>query len=240
VNREHEPIAGLGAAWSKQFASALEAMADERPEMEVREISESPDGDVVWWKQSLDAAPGSAVWIGAPRPASAALGQRILGAAGIDSSDAEEQKNAYLEVVRQSLGSFAGVLGAQIGREVACKEGAEEAPPADSTVGCEIRIRRADMSPPLYFLINRELLEAASQAATVDVSEGLVAAAPSATEEQPPAELSTRAYSTLNLLMDVELPVSVSFGRTRVRRKCSSSSPARSSSSTGPSRNRSR
>lgn len=218
----NEPILALGALWSKEFGNALEAMADERPELEARSGPAAFDGaaalkgDAVWWKQVLDASPGSAVWIGASRAACTVFGQRILSAAGIDSSDAEEQKNAYLEVVRQSLGSFASVIGAQIGREIASTEGAEEEPPHDKTAGCEIVVKRPDGPlPPLIFLINRELLTATSRPAGADQPEALLPAA--ATEEPAGSELSTRAYSTLSLLLDVELPVSVSFGRSRVR-----------------------
>lgn len=217
MSRDHEPVLALGAAWSKEFGKALEAMADERPEMDVRQGSASVDGDVVWWKQVLDAAPDAAVWIGCARDAAARFGHSILAAAGIDSAEEEEQKNAYLEVVRQSLGSFASVFGAQIGREVACTNGTEEAPPRDKTIGCEIAVRRPDDPvPPLLFLMNREMLGAMPSLAVPDRSEVRSQLAPEA-NEMPATELSTRAASTLDLLMDVELPVSVSFGRTRVR-----------------------
>lgn len=218
MSRENEPIVALGAAWSKEFVNALEAMADERPEMEVRAGAPTAPAGVVWWKQSLDAAPGSALWIGTPREVCGLFGQRILSAAGIDSNDDTERKNAYLEVVRQSLGSFAGVLGAQLSREIGCTQGSEEDPPGETAAGCEITVKRAEGPLDAFILlINRELLEAASHAAAGDQPREDLLPAAAATEAQPAPELSTRAYSTLNLLMDVELPVSVSFGRARVR-----------------------
>ncbi len=217
MNSGNEAILALGALWSKEFGNALEAMADERPELRARSGALARSGEMLWWKQVLDAAPGAAVWIGIARETGTLFGQRILSAAGIDSNSADERKNAYLEVVRQSLGSFAGLLGAQIGKEVACTEGTEEEPPRDATTGCEISVKRTEGAlPPLLFLLNLELLEAVARAATGDQLEGLLPAG-AAPEETAGTELSSRAYSTLNLLMDVELPVSVSFGRTRVR-----------------------
>ena len=214
MSHGNEPIFGLASEWSKAFSGALEAMADEKPELTVQAGAAGPEGEFVWWKQVFDASPGSSIWIGTSGEACTALGKQILSAAGVDSSDEKELKDTYLEVFRQSLGTFASYIGAQIGTEVACTEGAEEAPSRDKTAGCEIGItRQSGQLPPLMFLINREMLEAVSQAASarrVEVS---------TLETGSPArqELSERASSTLDLLMDVELPVSVSFGKTQVR-----------------------
>ena len=216
MNQGNEPILALGATWSQEFGNALEAMADERPDLEARAVSAQPDGDIVWWKQVLDASPGSAVWIGTARQACLALGQRILAAAGVDSADPNELRDTYLEVVRQSLGTFASAVGAQIGREVVCTQGLEEEPPDDRTAGCEIAIsHHGESLPALIFLLNREMLEATARFPSADspAEEGALVPVPG----EPEQELSPRAHSTLNLLMDVELPVSVSFGRTRVR-----------------------
>jgi flagellar motor switch protein FliN/FliY len=219
VNQGNEPILALGATWSQQFGNALEAMADERPILEVGPGPGNLDGDHVWWKQVFDASPGSAIWIGTDREACGVLGQRILSAAGVESTDENELRDTYLEVVRQSLGSFASAIGAQVDREVVCTDGSEEAPPRDRTVGCEIAISCSGKQlPPLVFLLNKEMLEATARFSSADApAEERAPATLSGSGGEPEQELSPRASSTLNLLMDVELPVSVSFGRTRVR-----------------------
>jgi flagellar motor switch protein FliN/FliY len=226
VNHGNEPILALGSLWAQEFANAMEAMAGERPVLDVNTglagqrlwagRGKSVDGEVIWWKQVLDASPGSTVWIGTPRALCTELGQSILAAAGIESADDSELKDTYLEVVRQSLGSFAGAIGAQISQEVVCTEGSEEEPPPDTAAGCEIAVGRTGESlPPLMFLLNKELLEATSRSSAQTAVMEADTSAPESSDSEP--ELSARASSTLNLLMDVELPVSVSFGRTRVR-----------------------
>jgi flagellar motor switch protein FliN/FliY len=214
VNRENDPILGLAATWSQEFGSAYESMAEERPTLDVL-ASPIPEGARVWWKQSLDASPGSVVWIGADIETCTGLGQSILTAAGVESTEPAELKETFLEVVRQSLGRFATAVGGQLGREVVCTDGSEEEPPRDQTVGCEVTISLSRGAlPSISFLLNKEMLEAVARTS----ANGESAESPdtlAAPEGQP--ELSARASSTLNLLMDVELPVSVSFGRTRVR-----------------------
>lgn len=230
MNQGTEPVLALGSMWSQEFGNAMEAMAGERPDLDVHSGAggsltrqqtrttrdKNAESDVVWWKQVFDASPGSAVWIGTPRELCNQLGQSILSAAGIESTDADELRDTYLEVVRQSLGSFASAIGGQISQEVVCTDGSEEEPPRDRTIGCEIAISRAgEQFPALIFLLNKEMLEATARFSPSDTAAEETAAA--AEPGEPKQELSTRASSTLNLLMDVELPVSVSFGRTRVR-----------------------
>jgi flagellar motor switch protein FliN len=216
VSQGNEPIFALGATWSREFGNALEAMADERPTLEAGPGSGNHEENRVWWKQVFDASPGSAVWIGTAPEVCIALGKRILSAAGIESAEPSELRDTYLEVVRQSLGSFASAVGAQIGREVVCTDGCEEEPPPDRTVGCEIAISSSDKRlPPLMFLLNKEMLEAVARSSHADAPVAEPASLPPTGE--PEQEFSPRASSTLNLLLDVELPVSVSFGRTRVR-----------------------
>lgn len=216
MSRGNDPILALGATWSQELGNALEAMADERPKIDVIPSSGSPEGERVWWKQPLDAAPGSMVWIGTADEACLRLGQQILSAAGVESSDPKELRETYLEVVRQSLGRFASVVGAQLNREVVCVEGSEEEPPTDRTVGCEIVVNSGGNTlPSIVFLLNKEMLEAVARSSQADAP--VEEQTPATESDEPKDALSPRASSTLNLLMDVELPVSVSFGRTRVR-----------------------
>ena len=215
MTRDNDPILGLGAAWSQEFSSAFEAMLDERPVTDVLASAGTPTGPRVWWKQPFDASPGSVVWIGTEIEVCTGLGQRILTAAGVESAEPAELKETFLEVVRQSLGRLASAIGAQLGREVVCINGSEEEPPRDETVGCEISISFSSGAlPPITFLLNKEMLEAVARASSHGESTEAPDSAPAPEGQQ---ELSARASSTLNLLMDVELPVSVSFGRTRVR-----------------------
>jgi len=208
----------LAGQWSQEFVHVMEAMADLRPEMATADGSSS-DATYLWWKQSLDAAPRATVWIGTPEETWIALGRQILSAAGVESTSQEEVRSSYLEVLRQSMSAFANSLGSQVGGEVNCTEGGEQAPPTQTAV-CRLSIKAGDKSlPDFVFRANQELLDVVSKAAR-----GEDAAPPPAAASEGPGsdapdtvDISSRVFSTLDLLLDVEMPVSVSFGRTQVR-----------------------
>lgn len=214
VNQSNESIQALASTWCGHFSAAFDAMSGEQPVLKVIPPGQHSGEGMVWWKQSFDAAPGSTVWIGTPGEVCKALGERILAAAGVEAESPTEIADSYLEIVRQSLGTFATTIGSKIGRDVVCVTGGEEPPPLELTAGCGITIGQpAENWPPMEFLLNKEMLQATSGRNDAPTA---VASYPAvAPEEEHP--LTSRAASTLNLLMDVELPISVSFGRTRVR-----------------------
>lgn len=208
------PILALAGQWSHEFVHVMEAMADLRPEMEPDAGAAANDGPWLWWKQSLDAVPGAVAWVGTSEKTWLFLGQQILAAAGIESGSQDEIRSSYLEVLRQSLSAFASAIGSQLEREVTCTEGSEETPPASQTASCRLSIRaRAEALPELAFAASPSLLDAMTKPA----AEPAPAPPAAAAEAQEAADASARVFNTLDLLLDVEMPVSVSFGRTQVR-----------------------
>jgi flagellar motor switch protein FliN/FliY len=208
--------AALAGQWSQEFVHVMEAMADLRPEMEATDAPVADASGSLWWKQSLDLAPRAILWIGTPEQTWMALGRQILTAAGVETITTEEIRSSYLEVLRQSMSAFANALGSQLDREVLCTEGVEQAP--SNLVGsCRVSIRvDSGTLPEFVFRASTELLDILSRA--VRTEEAPAAAVNSdAGSDQDTVDVSRRVFNTLDLLLDVEMPVSVSFGRTQVR-----------------------
>lgn len=203
--------------WRDQFVEVMQAMGDFRPEMEVSSAPPTRGSGMLWWNQPFDLAPGAGIWIGAAEQTWSALGLRILAAAGVESSAAEELKDTYLEVLRQSLGVLAREFSSRLGREITATAGTAQEPAADPAFGCQIAIRTGDLDLPLLaFYISQEMLEALESVNHSDAAD--LSQAPSAPDDaENRTEFSARACGTLDLLLDVEMPVSVSFGRTQVR-----------------------
>ena len=208
---------GLAGQWSQEFVHVMEAMADMRPEMEAAEGPVSDTGGNLWWKQSLDAGPRTVLWLGTPEQTWMALGRQILTAAGVESITTEEIRSSYLEVLRQSMSAFSNAIGSQLDREVLCTEGVEQAPP--NQIGtCRVAIRVDSQTlPEFLFRGSQELLDVLSKAVKVEDAPAAAANPEAAGSDSDTVDVSRRVFNTLDLLLDVEMPVSVSFGRTQVR-----------------------
>ncbi len=206
------PAREVAERWRGEFLKVMEAMADVRPELQLHAGDGPQAPDLLWWKQPFDPVPGAVLWAGFAEPAWMRLGQQILAAAGIESAAPQEVRSTFLEVLRQSFGSLASVFTAQVGREVLAGEGAEE-PPARET---------AEQVRYIFRVSDGETAEV-----SLVVGHSLLAALARRSESQPAALVPQRSapedtdqpvsHGTLDLLLDVEMPVSVSFGRTQLR-----------------------
>ena len=215
-------VLSLAGEWTEEFAKVTAAMADVEPVMAIRGGTPGAE-EMLWWKQPFDAAPGAALWAGATAETWNSLGRLVLAAAGVDTPSPDELKDTYLEVLRQSLGGLASRIGAALGREVACREGAEEEPAAGATLSVSISVNGEALAP-MALAVSPELaaiLAAAGQAAPSPTAAEPAAASsssPSSSHDEPAGEdLPLQAAGTLDLLLDVEMPVRISFGRTQVR-----------------------
>ena len=198
--------------WKHSFALALESMTGEKPVYAATaDYSEptAPEDGTLWWEQTLIPWPEPAAWIGISDAVRQELGGRVLRAAGIGETGPEEARTTFLEVLSQALSGWAGILGAAAGRDVSCGAGAfVDAPPEEAALhtvgltlpdGREIRVTAG---------FSRSLVES-------------TASPPGGQADPSPAEEGETAagsapYKTFDLLLDVELPVSVSFGRTKL------------------------
>ncbi len=191
--------------WATRFAAGFEAMAGQalpRKEAPPPSAVEQP----LFWRQPFDIAEGAAVEIAIPAVGWRAVGSLILAAAGIDEATDDDSRPTYLEVLQQSLSGLASALSAAVGREVSCGKGGE-APPAASLAG--VAFEAGGQSFVCGFAASASLLEALRPPAPAAVAQTPALLPPSA-----PA-MSAKP-SALEVLYDVELPVSVSFGRARL------------------------
>ncbi len=132
------------------------------------------------------------------------IGRFILEAAGLDSFDAASLKSTYFEVLAQAASGWTQKLTSLLDRKVEINESGES----------------SSFYPSLtYFALDLRFGEKTFHG-FVGVSEGFFA---EAAPERPPVQpqfaqnISTAGPSNqYELLLDVELPVSISFGRALV------------------------
>jgi flagellar motor switch protein FliN/FliY len=214
-----EQIRGLLDHWTAGLAEVVASMADQKPEVRWEATSTPPGGpDLLWWGQPFQTVPGAAVWVATPRSTWEHAGTLTLKAAGLETVETNEARNTWLEILGQSLSGMARSIGGVLAREVTCEAGAERAPDANPEAAASVSLIFGDapqaplwigFSPKLAILLAHPAggENAEAPAGPVDAGGGTVQAGGS---DVPP---------TMDLLLDVELPVSVSFGKTEIPMK---------------------
>lgn len=195
-------------------------MIGEGPTLAFQGIARGADDETLsssslfWWEQTLSHITGPALWIGASEDAWFHIGEKALIAAGIEGPSREDVLQTYQELLQQGLSVLASALGSRIGQEVTCEEG-----------------RRIDEAPESRLITLGIGGEAAERhglrlAFTDSLLASLETVGPEPPQEagnQVPAvpvpartELVGGGTEAMALLLDVDLPVSVSFGRAHV------------------------
>jgi flagellar motor switch protein FliN/FliY len=212
-----EIIEWLAAQWMTRFAEIALTMGDLQLKMHVKDADHTPQEDILWWEQHFDCSPKHPVWLGAPQETWAELGKLILTAAGVDSAPPSEIQSTYLEIVRQSMGSLAQDMAEHISMQVAASNGSESAPSSVERHALEIEAPLPEKAGRFLLEIAHDLCAFLNSKTARPAEPAVVVTPPKAQIENSPDQALAIGSHTLELLMDVELPVSVSFGRASLK-----------------------
>ena len=224
-----ENVSPLLNQWTESLEQVLESMTDQRPAVAWQAVSGTrqevaaangagPEEEILWWEQPLQISPDMLVWVGAPKTSWDHAGTLTLKAAGLETVESAEAKNTWFEILGQSLSTLARAIGALMGREVTCEAGVERAPDSEVKEWALVSVKFTD-SPlaPLLLTLSPKLV--AAVAAPIPV-----AAEPPEIPPVPHADRSADASRshpsrTMDLLLEVDLPVSISFGKAQLPMK---------------------
>jgi len=223
-----ENARALLSQWSDSLAQVLESMTDQRPRIEWQGASGSfaevavgnalgPPDEILWWEQPFQPPAGMTVWVGAPRTTWEYAGTLTLKAAGLETVESAEARNTWFEIVGQSLSTLSRSLGSILGGEVTRENGAEHSPEPElqEWASVSLKFKGEESLPALLVAFNSKLL-------------GIIAEPPKAAETFPAPAQKNVANSTdaaplnsrtMELLLDVDLPVSISFGKAQLPMK---------------------
>jgi flagellar motor switch protein FliN/FliY len=186
----------------EQLSAAIAGMTGEKPIPESG--SQSPSAARVYSWQFAGIA-DAILYIAAAEPEWLASGRAVLTTAGIDDADDETALSTAEELLEQAVSGVAQAVTARLGREITPTKRTpqSELPPA-SAACCKLVFQNVSLHIWLW------------------ASETLLALLTAPRElEALPATLASAAAGapvsrTMELLLDVELPVSVSFGRAQL------------------------
>jgi flagellar motor switch protein FliN/FliY len=209
------PARWFAEEWTVLFGNVLEALAGERPQLacsapagEATAAARGEEigrehGAILWWEQRLVLPGDPAIWIGAPRNAWSQLAGRVLGAAGVE--DDSQSRETYLEILQQSMGELSRNAGRLWNRPIGGSgQEASGAPQGGESYLVGASYPDATL-PPLILVVTGAPQDPPRAA---DATE-----APADQLWEPRSGSKSR---TFDLLMEVELPVSVSFGHVQL------------------------
>lgn len=201
------PVAeGIFVQWTQLFGEAISSMAAQVTSVSV---STSPPAreELDWLGQKLSLTPEVSIWLGAPNADSEQIGKLALAGAGLEDPSPEDIAGTFRELVGQALSGVAQAVGRLIQKEVTCVGGLETVPcPEEQGQTFEIKIGETVIGP-LQIVVSSKLI------ALLEATQS----SPSASSDMPQREpLSSEGRGSIDLLLDVELPVRVSFGKAQL------------------------
>lgn len=222
--RIHDTGSWFADVLVKAFGQSLEAMTSEPADLSWEAVPAdlSDLGGAQswwWWEQPITAAKNTICWVGAPRQSWYATGKLALTAAGIDEASEEDYLGTWKEIVLQTVSAGAQAVGRRLRREVNC-EGGKDIPAGPACSYCvAVKLIAGEHSYEVRFAWNEQLqssLAPESDAAQPAKSRPESPAGPTAGTASPNRSPAVENSKTLGLLLEVELPISVSFGRAQL------------------------
>jgi len=206
---------------STALAQAVEGMTGDRPSVGIAEmpVDAALPEECTWWLQSLSLASGARIRIGASENTWSSIGNAILKAAGIDDGDRESVRSTFSEILGQTFGGVARDLSGRLGQQVTTASHEESpGPPPDGSAMWELRLSWGGVGP-LAILLTADAALRDALADALRTPEPAKTPAPVSASGPDPGEFDVEAIRRsrkMELLLDVELPVSVSFGRAQL------------------------
>lgn len=159
----------------------------------------------IWAAQYVTGGIGKLTFV-ADEAAWKTIGSKVLEAAGLEDQDENTVRSTYLEILAQAASSWAQDLTATHGRKWEFGESGPSSFPLDQSVGWNVQVDPGGGPVTIYIF------------GTAALFERPVAAAPAENDYRQVAvdKQSPESTAQFDLLLDVELPVSISFGRALV------------------------
>jgi len=183
------------------LGDALNGLAGAGFQVSVAEAGEfeNPEQPLIW-RQPFSQAEGAILWLVSGKDLRDAAGEMILGGTGADSVSDEDCRSTWNEIAAQTMSGIARAISADLGREILAQGGEEAEGPGGEMPGAVLEVRNSIQIWQVRVLW------------TAPFTSGLGGAEPPVVPSSATRE--PVASKTLDLLLDVALPVSVSFGKT--------------------------
>lgn len=198
--------------WVAQLASVLGSMTGVSPTVECPDTPAQtpPPSGAIWIEQLFSVCQDGGLWIGAVESAWLEIGSSVLRAAEISEVDPETAQGTYREVISQTSSGTATQLTTRFGRPLEIADCRDSDPGELVSRARSVRLVFGNGTTIEIWVIAHPALEEILRL------EGELAPTRRGDLDRHESETPVAAPKQLDLLLDVELPVSVSFGRAQL------------------------
>lgn len=207
----------LVTEWSERLCLILESMVDRRPA--IRQLPEGsrpdlPEQQTLIWRQTFAVLEHPAIWVCTGSSTYLDLGRRTLMAAGVATVGEPECRSTFLEILSQSMSALGAAISVNWNCSAKAGLGEETTDlPQDLTWSAiELDFQDAQLEPIWIGIPSAFVARLVSGPAPVE--EHRHPNGTPAAEETAQEPSGSNGSKTFALLLNVALPVSVSFGRT--------------------------
>jgi flagellar motor switch protein FliN/FliY len=183
----------IGSMTGKAFTVAHDESGADAPALE----------NAFTWQQSFSSPEGPSFWIAAGKDLWETLGRVTLEAAGIEEVTEDDCRSTWREILNQTISGIASAITAEKEREIAPLQGAE-----------------IDAEPPGLTWLNFSVGDGGGgtwpfKSSWTNELAGFGDLAPETASS--PIARANAVSKTFDLLLEVALPIAVSFGRTSLQ-----------------------
>ena len=166
-----------------------------------------PD-DLLWFRQDFDPSEIGSLFLGFSKANAVQVGHKLLAASGLEGEQDETALGTLKEMLAQAGGALATSFSARVKKTVSAGTLAEKEPDSPSANNIAIQVSSSGKELAMvvvYFM--PQLIHSLIESVTVTERSPAVV---------PPSVPTASNTRNLDLLLDVEMPVSVSFGRAQL------------------------
>ncbi|MFL6450197.1 MAG: FliM/FliN family flagellar motor switch protein [Bryobacteraceae bacterium] len=200
VREENSAFDHFVEMWSKQLARCIQVFNGTEPTVTWSRVNDLPPGeseDLFWWKQALQGATRFTMWIGAHESTWNGIGRAS------EDADSDDAKAAYLEIISQTQQATASLVSSALPEHLECRKGqVGSGPKAESVIYALIGITvSGEQLPALVFVVDQSILDVLGGAADFG---------------EKAAWGTGGSGLMLDRLLNLEMPISVALGRTKM------------------------
>ncbi len=209
----------LIGTWARAAEQVLERLTHTQPQLQWARASGGSQENLAtlqWWEARYEAAGEHSVWIGMAGPVAVEVNRlaQALVSAGSEQLEApapQQTAEHAQQTVEALCAAFASLLGSESGSEVAFRglQRLESAPAPEVLYSTEVPLQTG---PPAPLLVGF----GTATNATLQQLLGRQAPEKSGAPQQDSGQPGADASGPLGLLLDLELPLSVRFGRVQM------------------------